>query len=86
MNITLDIRPETEAALRLRAKNSGRRLEVFAADLLEDALHLPLPEFAGMTGRALIEASAKVRGLFTDEEIDTMFSREPSTERPVSFE
>jgi hypothetical protein len=86
MNITLDIRPETEAALRQRAKNSGRRLEAFAVDLLEDALHLPLPETAGLTGRALIDASAKVRGLFTDEEIDMMFGREPSADRSVSFE
>jgi hypothetical protein len=86
MNITLEIRPETEAALRRRARSSGRGLEAFAVDLLEDALHLPLPETAGLTGRALIDASAKVRGLFTDEEVDTMFSREPTTERPVSFE
>jgi hypothetical protein len=37
----------------------------------------------GRSGRELIDASAKVRGLFTDEEIDTLFSRTPSFARPI---
>lgn len=38
------------------------------------------------TGQDLIDASAKVRGLLTDEEVDTIFSRNKSGARPVNFE
>jgi len=38
------------------------------------------------TGRELIDACSKVQGLFTDEEVDTLFSRNPSFARPVDFE
>ena len=86
MTITLEIRPETEAELRRQARISGRGLEIFVADLLEDALHLPSPEITGLTGQALIDASARVRGLFTAEELDELFRREPTTDRPVNFE
>jgi hypothetical protein len=86
MTITLEIRPETEAALRQRAKNSGSRFEAFAASLLEAAVQLPLLETSGLTGQALFDASARLRGLFTDDEIDTMFSRNRSPSRPVHFE
>jgi hypothetical protein len=34
----------------------------------------------------LIDASARIRGLLTDEEVDTLFSRNPSLARPVDFE
>ena len=37
------------------------------------------------TGQDLIDACAKVRGLLTDEEIDTMFARNKSSARPVYF-
>jgi hypothetical protein len=37
------------------------------------------------TGQDLIDACAKVRGLLTDEEIDTIFSRHKSAARPVDF-
>jgi hypothetical protein len=43
----------------------------------------PTPE--RRTGQALIDAFADVWGLFTDEEIDRMFSRNPSTARPVDL-
>jgi hypothetical protein len=29
------------------------------------------------TGQSLVDASAKVRGLLTDEEVDTLFRRNP---------
>jgi hypothetical protein len=38
------------------------------------------------TGQDLIDACAKVRGLLTDEEIDTIFTRNKSSARPVDFE
>jgi hypothetical protein len=81
MTITLTIRPEVEAELARQAQLAGRGLEAYAAALLEDAIHLPAPEASGFTGQALVDACAKVRGLLTDEEIDTMFRRNPSTAR-----
>ena len=37
------------------------------------------------TGQALIDAFADIRGLLTDEEIDRMFTRNPSPARPVDL-
>jgi hypothetical protein len=90
MTITLHIRPEVEAELGRQAELAGRALEAYAAELLEDAVHLPAPEAPtvteGRTGQALVDACARVRGLLTDEEIDTLFSRNQSFSRPVNFE
>jgi len=92
MTITLDIRPEVQAELARQAALQGRAIESVAASLLEGAVH---PVFAGppatatppehRTGQALIDAFADIRGLLSDEEIDRMFSRNPSTARPVDL-
>jgi hypothetical protein len=37
------------------------------------------------TGQALIDAFADIRGLLTHEEIDRMFTRNPSPARPVDL-
>jgi hypothetical protein len=92
MTITLDIRPEVQAELARQAALQGRAIECVATALLEGAL-LPLsagpPASAApperRTGQALIAAFADIRGLLTDEEIDRMFSRNPSTVRPVDL-
>ena len=86
MSITVDIRPEVEAELARQAAAQGRAIEAYAASLLEEAAHVPPPQLPRRTGRDLIDASAKVRGLLTDEEVDTLFSRKPSFARPVDFE
>ncbi len=86
MIITLDIRPEVEAELVRQAAARGRAIEVHAATLLEDAVHLQAAAVPARTGQSLIDACAKVRGLLTDEEVDTLFSRKPSFARPVDFE
>ena len=92
MTITVDIRPEVEAELIRQATARGRAIEVHAATLLEDAIHLqaePAPVRTGQalpTGQALVDACAKVKGLLTDDEIDTLFSRNSSFARPVDFE
>ena len=86
VTITVDIRPEVEAELVRQAAARGRALEVHAATLLEDAVHLRAEPAPVRTGQALIDACAKVGGLLTDEEVDTLFSRTPSFARPVDFE
>jgi hypothetical protein len=92
MTITLDIRPEVQAELERQAAIQGRAIESVATALLEGAVH---PVLAGptaaatppehRTGQALIGAFADIRGLLTDEEIDRMFTRNPSTARPVDL-
>jgi hypothetical protein len=90
MTITLDIRPELRAELARQAAAQGRAIETVAATLLEEAVHLPAasarPPETRHTGQELIDACAKVRGVLTDEEVDTLFRRNPSFARPVDFE
>ena len=86
MSITVDIRPEVQAELARQAAAQGRALEAYAASLLEEAAHVPTEQLPRRTGQELIDASAKVRGLLTDEEVDTLFSRKPSFARSVDFE
>ena len=85
MRITVDIRPEVQAELARQAAAHGRALEAHAASLLEEATHVPPEQLPGRTGQELIDACAKVRGLLTDEEVDRMFARNPSTARPVDL-
>ena len=86
MTITVELRPEVQAELARRAAVHGRAIEAEAASLLENAVDVlpePLPR---RTGQELVDASAKVRGLLTDEDVDTLFARNPSFARPVDFE
>lgn len=90
MTITLDIRPEVQAELARQAAAQGRAIETVATALLEEAVQLPAatpakPPATPRTGQDLIDVCAEVRGLLTDDEIDRMFSRNPSTARPVDL-
>jgi plasmid stability protein len=95
MTITVEIRPEVQAELTRQAAAHGRPLEAYAASLLEDAAHAPekrLPSdlLTGEESRAakatnLMELFEPIQGLLTDEEIETLFSRNPSTGRPVDL-
>jgi hypothetical protein len=83
MTLTVDIRPEVEAELARRASLCGSPVEAYAATLLEEAVHLPSD--AAPVAKNMVELFAPVRGLLTDEEIDHLFSRNPSTSRPVDL-
>ena len=63
MTITVDIRPEVEAELIRQAAARGRAIEVHAATLLEDGIHLQSEPAPVRTGQALIDACEKVQGL-----------------------
>ena len=82
MTITLDIKPEVEAALARQAAEQGRALEAYAAGLLEEAARLP--SGAGQAAN-LVDLCEPIRGLLGDDEIDRLFSRNPSTGRPVDL-
>jgi hypothetical protein len=80
--MTIDIhQPEIEALI-LQRLESGEFQDV--EDVLLHALRAS--ETPARTGQELIDACAKVSGILTDEEIDTLFSRNPSGSRPVDFE
>jgi hypothetical protein len=95
MRITVEIRPEVQAELARQAAAKGSALEAYAASLLEDAAHVPVERLprnllTGEESRAakatnLMELFEPIRGLLTDEEVDTLFSRNNSTGRPVDL-
>jgi hypothetical protein len=82
VTITLDIRPEVEAELARQAAVQGRAIESVAAGLLEQAVHLPA---GAAPGADLIDIGEGVRGLLSDEDVDRLFTRNPSTARPVDL-
>ena len=91
MDLTVHI-PD-EAVPALRAKASGVPLEAFAEQVILERIQnesIPGTDEAtpplGRTGQELIDACAKVVGLLTDEEIDSLFRRNPSFARAIDFE
>ncbi|MGD0438547.1 MAG: hypothetical protein ABSB86_18970 [Bryobacteraceae bacterium] len=86
MTITVDIRPEVQAELARQAAAHSRAIEVYVANLIEEAVHLPAGEANngeshGQRTKSLVEVCAMVRGL--TEEVD--FSRDASTGRPIDL-
>jgi hypothetical protein len=84
--MTIEIhRPELEALIRERMNSGGFH---DAEDVIMQAFRsAPAAEPPHRrTGQELVDACAKVRGLLTDEEVDTLFSRTHSLSRPVDFE
>jgi hypothetical protein len=65
MTITVDIRPEVQAELARQAAAHGRAIEAHAANLLEDAVHLPAdmrrPAFDKERARAAGERIRELR-------------------------
>jgi len=84
--VTIEIHcPELEALIRERIDSGAFQS---AEDVVMEALRsstAPEP-LHRRTGQELIDACAKVRGLLTDEEVDTLFSRTQSFSRPVDLE
>lgn len=86
MTITLDIRPEVEKGLRAQAMARGVSLTDYVNEIVIREAHVSPEPPRQRTGQELVDVCAKVRGLLTDEEVDTLFSRTPSFGRPVDFE
>jgi hypothetical protein len=88
MTLTITLSDEKEATLKARARAQGLSPEEFAGQVLahqlEEGVAEPLSQ--PRTGQDLIDASASLRGLLTDEEVDALFRRSPSLARPVDFE
>lgn len=84
--MTVEItQPETEARIQCYLQ-SGQFHDLDELTKALDALPEPeAPPPERRSRQSLIDAFADIRGLFTDEEIDRMFSRNPSTARPVGL-
>ena len=85
MTITLTLQPEIEKGLLAQAAAHGVSLADYLQEIVARQAHVT-PELPQRTGQELVDASAKVRGLLTDEEVDTLFGRSPSFGRPVDLE
>ncbi len=78
-----------DLAQRVSAQIRTRRLHG-ADELIEQALEAldqvsPAVDSPSTTPNNLLELAAPMRGLFTDDEIDTLFKREPSPDRPLDL-
>lgn len=85
MTITVSVPEE----LTRQAQAVGLSVEAYVEQLIEQAAHHPLDEheLPPRTAEAknLVELFAPVRGLLTDEEVDTLFTRSPSQGRPLDL-
>jgi hypothetical protein len=86
VTITLDLQPEIEKGLLAQATARGLSLSDLVKEIVAREAHASLEPPPRRTGQELIDACARVQGLLTDEEVDTLFSRSPSFARPVDFE
>ena len=88
MTLTIDLQPEIERGLLAQAHSRGVSLTEYAHEVLarEAKAANALPVAAAPEAKNLYELFAPVRGLLTDEEVDTLFSRNQSSARPVNFE
>jgi Arc/MetJ-type ribon-helix-helix transcriptional regulator len=86
--MTIEIHePALEALIQEQmASGAFRDVDELLTRALDSLRLSPADELQEATGGRLIEAGARLRGLFTNEEVDSLFSRTPSISRPVSFE
>ncbi len=80
MTITLDLQPEIERGLLAQAQAKGVSLADYAREILSREAKL-LEKPLRRTGKELIDACARVRGLADDLDI----TRGLSASRPVDF-
>jgi hypothetical protein len=84
--MTIEIRqPEIEALIEQRLREGGFRNaeEVLAHALRSSPEPRKMP--AELKDKTLLDVCTEVRGLLTNEEIDTLFRRDRSTDRPIDL-
>jgi hypothetical protein len=83
MTITLDLKPDIERGLLAQAQAKGVSLSEYVEEIV--SREAKPAESASGTGQELLDIGARVRGLFTDEEVDSLFARNRSASRPVDL-
>ncbi len=86
MTLTIDLQPEIERGLLAQAHSRGISLTEYAHEVLVREAKAANADPAASEATNLYELFEPVRGLLTDEEVDTLFSRNQSSARPVNFE
>ena len=85
MMITIDLQPEVERDLLAQAQAKGVSLTDYVQEIVAREARAPEAAENATEAKNLFELFAPVRGLLTDEEIDTLFARNPSPSRPVDL-
>jgi len=85
MTIQLDLEPAVERGLLTQAQVHGLSLEEYVQQIVTREAHLPPSTSAARQAANLVELSESVRGLLSDDEVDTIFRRNPSTSRPIDL-
>lgn len=88
MIITINLQPEIERGLLAQAQAKGISLTDYVQEIVAREAHAGQTEPSlppRRTGQVLIDVCAEVRGLLTDDEIDTLFARNRSMSRPVDL-
>jgi len=83
MSITIDLSPDIERGLLVQAQAKGVSLSEFLQEMVtRNATSIEHPSG---TGQELLDIGARVRGLLTDDEVDTLFARNRSASRTVDL-
>jgi hypothetical protein len=85
MTITLDLQPDIERGLLAQAQLRGVSLQEYVQQIVTREAHVSPSGEPTRQAATLVELCEPVRGLLTDSEIDTIFSRNPSTSRPIDL-
>lgn len=87
MIITLDLAPDIEQSLLVQAQAKGVSITDYVEQIVEREARQANVAQPAQQANNLLELFAPVRGLLTDEEVDTLFARNRSSRsRPVDFE
>ncbi len=86
MTITLNLEPEIEKGPLAQATTRGVSLAEYVNQIVVREANILAGPSQPRTGQDLIDASARIRGMLTDEEVDTLFGRNPSLARLVDLE
>lgn len=89
MTLSIDLQAEIAKELLARAEaQSVSPSEYIQGLVLRDTTPTGVhsrPSGQQLSGQELIDIGASVRGLLSDDEVDTLFARNPLAGRPVDF-
>ncbi len=85
MTISLDLQPEIERGLLAQAEARGVSLTEYVQQIVAREAQ-GIAHDSERTGLELMEIGARVAGLLSDEEIDTLFARNPTPGRTIEFQ
>ena len=85
MVITIDLQPEIERGLLAQAQAKGVSLTDYVQEIVVREARVGEAAENASEAKNLFELFTPVRGLLTDEEIDTLFARNRSPSRPVDL-